>query len=223
MGETQPTETKEIYIMAFSIKQIKAILSSHNMPVDDLDAAAEDICARHSADLDSIKEERDTFKKDAETLADVKKELEALKANTGDDYKAKWEKEKQDFADFKAEVASKETLAAKKAAFQKVAKDAGLTEAGIAKAAKYQDYSKIELDDKGEIKDAKDLMKSIKEEWPEHVAKKETKGAETPNPPEGGNGGSGYSDIRAMTAKWHAAKYGEVPKAKSAAESGNNE
>ena len=83
------------------------------------------------------------------------------------------------------------------------------------------DYSKIELDDKGEIKDAKDLMKSIKEEWPEHVAKKETKGAETPNPPEGGNGGSGYSDIRAMTAKWHAAKYGEVPKSKSAADGGN--
>ena len=102
-----------------------------------------------------------------------------------------------------------------------MAKDAGLTEAGIAKAAKYQDYSKIELDDKGEIKDAKDLMKSIKEEWPEHVAKKETKGAETPNPPEGGNGGSGYSDIRAMTAKWHAAKYGEAPKSKTAADGGN--
>ena len=166
---------------------------------------------RYKAKLNEI----DTLKEQQQTAED--------NATTAGKWKDKYDALKKDFDDYKADIAGKEALAAKKAAFQKVAKDAGLTEAGIAKAAKYQDYSKIELDDKGEIKDAKDLMKSIKEEWPEHVAKKETKGAETPNPPEGGNGGSGYSDIRAMTAKWHAAKYGEVPKAKSAAESGNNE
>ena len=210
--------------MAFSIKQIKAILSSHNMPVEDLDTAAEDICARHSADLDSIKEERDAFKKDAETLADVKKELEALKANTGDDYKAKWEKEKKDFADYKAEVAGKEALAAKKEALKKLceAKEgAYLSEAGVAKALKYSDYSKIELDDKGEIKNAKELAKSLREEWKEHAQTEGKKGAETATPPAGGSGGSGFSDIRAMTAKWHAAKYGEAPKAKTAADGGN--
>lgn len=48
--------------MAFSVKQIKAILSEHNMPVDDLQAAAEELCERHVADLDSIKEQRDTAK-----------------------------------------------------------------------------------------------------------------------------------------------------------------
>lgn len=175
----------------------------------------------HTETTDALKAERDRYKADAEKLPKVQEDLKKAQAAAKDS--GEYDKLKKEFDDYKADVASKEALAAKKAAFQKVAKDAGLTEAGIAKAAKYQDYSKIELDDKGEIKDAKDLMKTIKEEWPEHVAKKETKGAETPNPPEGGNGGSGYSDIRAMTAKWHAAKYGEVPKAKSAAESGNNE
>lgn len=175
----------------------------------------------HTETTDALKAERDRYKADAEKLPKVQEDLKKAQAAAKDS--GEYDKLKKEFDDYKADVASKEALAAKKAAFQKVAKDAGLTEAGIAKAAKYQDYSKIELDDKGEIKDAKDLMKTIKEEWPEHVAKKETKGADTPTPPEGGNGGSGYSDIRAMTAKWHAAKYGEVPKAKSAAESGNNE
>ena len=183
MGETQPTETKEIYIMAFSIKQIKAILSSHNMPVDDLDAAAEDICARHSADLDSIKEERDTFKKDAETLADVKKELDALKANTGDDFKAKWEKEKQDFADYKAEVEKEKTLEAKRAVLREIAKDAGLSEAGIAKAVKYHDFDKMELDDKGAAKDKATILKGLKEEWADYIQTTETRGANTATPP----------------------------------------
>ena len=169
----------------------------------------------HTETTDALKAERDRYKADAEKLPKVQEDLKKAQAAAKDS--GEYDKLKKEFDDYKADVASKEALAAKKAAFQKVAKDAGLTEAGIAKA------TKIELDEKGEIKDAKDLMKTIKEEWPEHVAKKETKGAETPNPPEGGNGGSGYSDIRAMTAKWHAAKYGEVPKAKSAAESGNNE
>lgn len=173
----------------------------------------------HTETTDALKAERDRYKADAEKLPKVQEDLKKAQAAAKDS--GEYDKLKKEFDDYKADVASKEALAAKKAAFQKVAKDAGLTEAGIAKAAKYQDYSKIELDEKGEIKDAKDLMKTIREEWPEHVAKKETKGADTPNPPEGGNGGSGFSDIRAMTAKWHAAKYGEAPKAKTAADGGN--
>lgn len=173
----------------------------------------------HTETTDALKVERDRYKADAEKLPKVQEDLKKAQAAAKDS--GEYDKLKKEFDDYKADVASKEALAAKKTAFQKVAKDAGLTEAGIAKAAKYQDYSKIELDEKGEIKDAKDLIKTIKEEWPEHVAKKETKGADTPNPPEGGNGGSGFSDIRAMTAKWHAAKYGEAPKAKTAADGGN--
>ena len=173
----------------------------------------------HTETTDALKAERDRYKADADKLPKVQEDLKKAQAAAKDS--GEYDKLKKEFDDYKADVASKEALAAKKAAFQKVAKDAGLTEAGIAKAAKYQDYSKIELDEKGEIKDAKDLIKTIKEEWPEHVAKKETKGADTPNPPEGGNGGSGFSDIRAMTAKWHAAKYGEAPKAKTAADGGN--
>lgn len=169
--------------MAFSIKQIKAILSSHNMPVDDLDAAAEDICARHSADLDSIKEERDTFKKDAETLADVKKELDALKANTGDDFKAKYEKEKQDFADYKAGVEKEKALEAKRAVLREIAKDAGLSEAGIAKAVKYHDFDKMELDEKGAAKEKAAILKGLKEEWADYVQTTETRGANTATPP----------------------------------------
>lgn len=175
--------------MAFSIKQIKAILSSHNMPVDDLDAAAEDICARHSADLDSIKEERDTLKKDAETLADVKKELEALKANNGEDYKAKWEKEKKDFSDYKAGIEKEKELEAKRAVLREIAKDAGLSEAGIAKAVKYHNFDDMELDEKGAAKEKAAILKGLKEEWQEYITTTETKGAATATPPTTGAAG----------------------------------
>lgn len=184
--------------MAFSIKQIKAILSNHNMPVEDLDAAAEDICARHSADLDSIKEERDSLKterdnlkKDAETLASVQKELDELKARPDDGYKEKYEKETQDFQNFREAVEREKALAAKQAAYQELCKDAGLSDKGISKAVKYADWDKIDLDEDGKVKEAKTHIKSIREEWAEHIVKDSTKGADTPTPP-GSAGGTTY-------------------------------
>lgn len=168
---------------SFSIKQIKAILSGHNMPVEDLDAAAEDICARHSADLDSIKEERDTYKTKAETLATVQAELDALKANTGDDFKAKYEKEKKDFEDYKAEIQKERALEAKRAVLREIAKDAGLSEAGIAKAVKYHNFDTMELDEKGAAKEKAAILKGLKEEWPEYIMTTETTGAKTATPP----------------------------------------
>lgn len=171
------------------------------------------IVEANSESLEGIKAERDKYKADAEKLPEVQKELDKAKAAAKDS--GEYDRLKKEFEDYKADVANKETLANKKAAFRKVAKDAGLTDTGIEKAAKYQDYSAIELDEKGEIKNAKDLMKSIKDEWPEHVATSEKKGAVTPTPPAGSTGGSEpgkYSDIRGMTAKWHASKYGEAPK-----------
>ena len=112
--------------MSFSIKQIKAILSEHNMPVDDLDKATEEICARHSADLEGIKEERDIYKKDAETLASVQKELDTLKAATSDGknpYKVKYEAIKEEFEAYKKDVDSKAVKAEKEKAYMELLKE----------------------------------------------------------------------------------------------------
>ena len=59
--------------MAFSIKQVKAKLQEYGVPAENLDSAAEYFCSAHKTDLDAIKEQRDTYKADAETLATVQK------------------------------------------------------------------------------------------------------------------------------------------------------
>lgn len=139
------------------------------------------IIEAHTDTVDALKNQRDQYKADAEKLVTVQRELDELKNATkdGGDY----DKLKREFDDYKAEVTKKETLAAKKSALAKLAKDAGLSEAGVSKAVKYADWDKIELDDKGEIKDAKAQIKSLREEWSEHIVKTETKGADTATPP----------------------------------------
>ena len=109
----------------------------------------------------------------------------------GKDKKADAEKKK------KAEKAK----SAKESALRKVAKDAGLTEKGIEKAVKYAEWDKLELDEKGEIKDAKSMVKALKEEWPEHIGTTKVTGANTPTPPAGGSGKKYASKDEIMAIK----------------------
>lgn len=140
----------------------------------------DEIITAHSETVDGLKKELETYRKDAEALPEVKRQLaEAKEAakNSGD-----YDKLKKEFDDYKTEVANKETLAAKKTAVSKVAKDAGLSESGIAKVLKYTDFSTIEMDDAGNVKDGKALIKSLKEEWPEYIQTTKTEGAKTETP-----------------------------------------
>lgn len=159
----------------------------------------EQIIEAHTETVDALKHERDDLKSKLANFDEVKTELDKLKeaAKNGGDY----EKLKKDFEDYKAEVEGRETLSKKKAALEKIAKDAGLSENGVAKAVKYTDFAKIELDEKGEIKDSKDILKSLKEEWSDYVQTKGAKGADTPNPPKNGGGGSYSSKDEIMKIK----------------------
>ena len=96
---------------------------------------------------------------------------------------------KKSFDDYKAEVAEKETKAAKEAAYKAaLEKDAKLSAAGIAKAVKYADLSKFELDADGKLKDADTHISAAKEEWAEYVTTTTTTGAKTSNPPANSGG-----------------------------------
>ena len=95
---------------------------------------------------------------------------------------------KQSFDDYKAEVAAKETKAAKEAAYRAILKDANLSEKGIEKAIKYAEWDKIELEADGKLKGASDHIKAVKEEWAEYVTTTTTTGAKTSNPPANSGG-----------------------------------
>lgn len=155
------------------------------------DEKIDQIIEAHTETVDGLK----VYKADAEKLADVEKELETLKAKGDGGFKAKYDELKADYDKFKAEVESTKALEAKKNAYKELIKDAGLSEKGIEKALKYASWDKIELDSEGKIKDAKDHLKEIKEEWADYVVKEETKGANTDNPPSNNGGKMSKDDI----------------------------
>ena len=115
----------------------------------------------------------------------VKAELEKQPATKAENVKDSEEYKalKADFDKYKAEVAEKETKAAKEAAYRSILKDANLSEKGIEKAVKYADWDKIELGEDGKLKGANDHIKAVKEEWAEYVTTTTTTGAKTSTPP----------------------------------------
>lgn len=163
--------------MALTRKMLKA------MGIED--EKIDQIIDAHTETVDGLK----AYKADAEKLADVEKELEALKAKGDGGLKAKYDELKAEYEKYKAEVENAKALEAKKTAYTELIKDAGLSEKGIEKALKYASWDKIELDSDGKIKDAKDHLKEVKEEWADYVVKESEAGAKVTNPPEN-NGGA---------------------------------
>lgn len=178
--------------MAFSVKQIKALLSEKGMPVDNLDAAAEEICSRHTADLDSIKEQRDSYKADAEKLASVQAELDSIK---NDPYEVKYSALKEEFDQYKQTQAAKETKAAKESAYRSMLKELGVSEKRLDAILRVTDLDSIVIDKSGALKDADKLRENAKTEWSDFIATTTEKGAETVTPPTN-TGSKGMTPLR---------------------------
>lgn len=101
---------------------------------------------------------------------------------TAEKWKTKYEAMKEDFTNFKAEQAKKDTRAAKETAYRALLKAAGVSEKRMESVLRVSDVDGVELNDKGEITDAKKRMESIKEEWADFIETTEVQGAATPNP-----------------------------------------
>lgn len=150
----------------------------------------------HTETVDGLKTQIEGLKADAEKSKDLQKELEELR--NGKDWKAEHDKLKKEFDSFKSSTEAKEAESAKREALRKVAKEAGLSEAGINKVVKYTDLAKIELDKDGGIKDADKLTADLKNEWGEYVATTQTRGANVATPPTTGKATRSKDEIMAI-------------------------
>ncbi|MCQ2106544.1 MAG: hypothetical protein MJZ26_12220 [Fibrobacter sp.] len=146
----------------------------------------------HVETVNGLKEDITKYKADAEKLPGVQKELDDLKSEGGD-WKTKFEKEHQDFEDYKAAETAKAQKAAAKEAYSKLCTEAGVSEKYLKTVLKATDFDSIKVDDKGELTGKEELTKAIKEDWADFISTDETQGAGTETPPDGSNGGGAKS------------------------------
>lgn len=155
------------------------------------DEQMDTIIEAHTDTVDGLKADLAKYKTDAEQLPKVQRELDTLKAAGDGGYQEKYEKVKKDFDDYKAEVSTKETKAAKEKAVRAYYESKGITgkSLDIAIRGSGAEIDALELDG-DKIKDTSALDELVKGTFSGLVSTTETKGAQTSNPPANNNGGA---------------------------------
>jgi hypothetical protein len=165
------------------------------------------LVALHLGVVDPLKDDVTRYKADAEKLPGVQKELDDLKGKGDDGYKEKYESEHKAFEDYKTSVAAEKTTAAKERALETALKKVGIADKRLQSVARLCKgdglLDKLELDEKGAIKDSDKLETSLKESYSDYIVTTSTQGANTPNPP-AGNGGSGSITAEAFKKMGYA-------------------
>lgn len=194
--------------MAFTRK----FLSAMGIEADKVD----EIINAHIEVVDGLKEERDNFKKDAEKLADVEKELTKAKekiAKNGDGEtvaKEDYDKLKKEYDDYKADITAKNTRTEKENAFRELLKSVGVSEKRFNAIIKVSDIDGLELDKDGKIKDAEKHTENVKSEWADFIETTTTKGAKTANPPANNGKGTGKTKEEILAIKDGAVRRQEM-------------
>lgn len=184
----------------------------------------DEIITAHAETVDGLKEERDTarkeveqYKKAADKLPDVEKELnelkEKVKKDAKDPYEPKYNELKEEFDKYKADIEAKEITSKKESAYKTLLKEAGVPDKIVDAILKGTDISAIELTEDGKIKDADEKTKAVKTEWEGYIQTEGKQGAKTPTPPEN-NGGEATKPSRAaqLAQKYHENLYGKEEK-----------
>lgn len=138
----------------------------------------------HEETVEGLKGRIRGLEEKAAKADDLQKQLDAQKG--GKDWKAEHDKLKSDFDAYKKQVAEEQARAGKLAEVRRLAKEAGLSEAGIEKAAKYTALDGLEMGEDGKAKNAADVVKNLRAEWPEHIVTTKSSPTPTKTPPEGG-------------------------------------
>lgn len=157
--------------MAFDNKSIRPILENEELSIKD---KVNQLQTLHHEIVNGLMDEKDEAIQRAEKAG---KAAESAKAEK--------EAAEKSLTDYKAQQTQKDTHAAKEAKFRELLKSAGVLDKYADRVVRLsgEDIDKLELDDKGEVKDAKKHADSLKADWSDFVGTTTTTGAKVDTPP----------------------------------------
>ena len=192
--------------MAFTRKFLKAL----GLTEEQVDSVVE----AHTETVDGLKAQMAGYKADAEKLAGVQKELDALKAaDGGENHKAKYDSEHAAFEKYKSDQTAKEAAALTERLYREQLTALGITGKRADSIVRVTDLSTVKVKD-GKLEDAENVQKSIKEDYAEFIPSTNKQGAKVDNPPDGNGEGGALSRAAQIAQSYYAATYGTAEGAK---------
>lgn len=195
--------------MSFKREEIREILGEAY--TDDI---ATKLVGLHRTVVDPLKDQLDEAKRDATRYKTEAEKVPGLQQKItdlegGEDWKKKYEQEKQAHDDYKAQVAQEATTAKVEAAYKKLLVDEKISDKALALiiAAKKADFGKMKLKEDGTLDGVEDLKKEISDNYGGFRVSERRRGEKVETPPAGAPDGSDGS-IREMTRAWHEQRFG---------------
>ena len=154
------------------------------------------IIEMHSETVNALKDQISEYKSKSEKLPEISKELEELKkaAENPDEYKAKYESEKQAFEEFKKNIETEKVNSTKDKLYRQLLSENHVKANKIDLIMRTVNLDKLELDGTDKLKDSADLNKEILNDWQDFIEVTEVKGTDTATPPQGNENAIEHSD-----------------------------
>lgn len=158
------------------------------------DDQIEGVIEEHTAVKSDLQGKIDTYKADADKLAEVQKELDGLKAQGDGGYKEKYEAEAKAHNTLKQQIEAEKSNATKRTVMDKfLAEKVGIQRESartlILDAVKWDD---VKLDESGALTGADELAKTYADKYKDFVGTPGNQGTPPATPPTGnGEGNSG--------------------------------
>lgn len=149
------------------------------------DEQVDTIIEAHGDTVDGLKNDIQRYKADADKLPGIQKELDDLKKDNGNDFKARYEKEHKEFQDYKDGIAKKEAAAAKEKAARVYFESKGIPakSMGLVIRGAKGEIESLELDG-DKIKDVSALDSLLDGDYKGLIGKVKESGTNTQNPPD---------------------------------------
>jgi len=151
----------------------------------------DEIIKANADSISGLKDKIAMLEEKAEKVDKLQKKLDDLKTEQDsgkNPYKVKYDALKEEYDAYKQNTENEAKNRAKTAALRTLLKDVGISEKRLDAVIKVTSLDDIELDEKGELKNAADLKKTMKTEWADFITVEEQHGVNPANPP-ANNGG----------------------------------
>lgn len=188
-GEVMPPKNRRLSMSKrFSRAEIRRIIGEDKCT----DEMENELVALHLGVVDPLKDELEKNRADVEKIAELQKQLDE---QSKDDYKSKYEKEHNDFENYRASIEKEKNKAIKEQAAKTYFESKGITGANldIALRGAREEIGAIELDG-DEIKDTKSLDELINGTFKGLVTVVTRTGANVPTPA-GNTGGVSFDSL----------------------------
>lgn len=152
--------------MGLTDEQVDAIIEEHASAKDNLKGKIKSL-------EEQLKDSEEIRNKYNDLADDVKK----------NNWKDKFDNLSKEFKEYKQEIENSRIQESKKEAYKNLLIKNGISEKQLSAILEVTKYDDIEIDENGDLKDAKELENQIKDKWGGFIVKTHVEGLYTENPP----------------------------------------